>query len=134
MPYVQSTCSHKSPIIVALVTNYDIDGVKRLGFVKSQIYAFGRLLFREGLLDVDISADAPWSKSPYASIESPKWYLDYKEWQWVPVPKEGLGSVNATPAPIDVRLKVKVALKAKTSSSALGPAKGASETSKSKFK
>ena len=134
VPYIQSTCSHKTPIIVALVTNYDIEGVKRLGFIKSQIYAFGRLLFKEGLLDVDIPVDAPWSKSPYASIESPRWYLDYKEWQWVPVPKEGLGSSKATPAPIDVRLKVKVALKAKTSSSALGPAKGASETSKAKFK
>ena len=120
-PYIQSTCSHKSPIIVALVTNYDIEGVKRLGVIKTQIYAFGRLLFKEGLLDVDIPADAPWSKSPYASIESPRWYLDHKEWQWVPVPKEGLGPSNPTPAPIDVRLKVRVPLKAKTSSSALGP-------------
>ena len=134
VPYIQSACSHKTPIIVALVTNYDIEGVKRLGFIKTQIYAFGRLLFKEGLLDMDISPQTPWSKSLYASVESPRWYLDYKEWQWVPVAKEGLGLPNTTPAPIDVRLKVKVALKAKTSSSALGPAKRASETSKSKFK
>jgi len=134
VPYIQSTCSHKSPLIVALVTNYDIEGVKRLGFIKTQIYAFGRLLYKEGLLDMDIPPEAPWSKSPYASIESPRWYLDYKEWQWVPVAKEGMGSSNTTSGPIDVRLKVKVALKPKTSSSALGPAKGPSETSKSNFK
>lgn len=134
IPYIQSTCSHKAPLIVALMTNYDIEGVKRLGFIKTQIYAFGRLLFKEGLLDMEIPADAPWSKSPYAAVESPRWYLDYKEWQWVPVPKEGLGSSSTTPAPTDVRLKVKVALKAKTSSSALGPAKGPSETSRSKRK
>ena len=134
VPYVQSTCSHKAPIIIALVSNYDIDGVKRLGVIKNKIYAFGRLLFREGLLDVDPSVDAPWSKSPNPSVESPRWYLDYKEWQWIPVPKEGLGSPNVSSSvPIDVRLKVKVTLKAKTSSSALGPAKRPSET-KSKSK
>ena len=106
-----------------------------LGSIKNKIYAFGRLLFREGLLDVDVPADAPWSKSLSASVESPRWYLDYKEWQWVPVPKEGLGSSNPSPStPIDVRLKVKVALKAKTSRSALGPAKRVLETSKSKSK
>lgn len=82
-------------------------------------------------MDVDdaVSADPPWSKSFNASVESPRWYLDYKEWQWVPVPKEGLGSSNASPsAPIDARLKVKVPLRAKTSSSALGPASRRLET------
>jgi hypothetical protein len=119
------------------VSNYDIQGVKRLGFIKNKIYAFGRLLFREGLLDVDGAspADAPWSQSSSASAESPKWYLDYKEWQWVPVPKEGLGSPKTSPpAPTDVRLKVKVPLKSKASSSALGPTSRTLETSKSKSK
>lgn len=114
-PYAQSTCSQRAPIIIALVSNYDIEGVKRLGSIKNKIYAFGRLLFKEGLLDVDIS-------SSNASVESPRWYLDHKEWQWVPIPKEGLASAkNSSSAPIDVRLKVKVALKSKTSSSAMGP-------------
>ncbi|KAF9647360.1 hypothetical protein BDM02DRAFT_3188026 [Thelephora ganbajun] len=136
VPYVQSTCNLKAPIIVALVSNYDIEGVRRLGSLKSKIYAFGRLLFREGLLsDLDCdpsSTDPSWSKSSNSSAESPMWYLDYKEWQWVPVPKEGLGSSNNPPsAPIDVRLKVKVALKAKTSSSALGPGSRPFGTSKS---
>ena len=119
LPYVQSTCNHKAPLIIALVSNYDIQGVKRLGSIKSKIYAFGRLLFREGLLDVH-DTDPGWSKS---CIESPMWYLDYNHWQWVPVPKEGLGSSKNPPsASIDVRLKVKVPLKSKTSNSALGPA------------
>jgi len=134
IPYVQSTCNLKAPIVVALVSNYDTQGVRRLGSIKNKIYAFGRLLFREGLLDVDDAspADPPSSHSP---VESPKWYLDYKEWQWVPVPKEGLGSSKTSPsASIDVRLKVKVALKSKTSNSALGPASRALETSKSKLK
>ena len=136
VPYVQSSCNRKAPIIVALVSNYDIEGVKRLGSIKNKIYAFGRLLFREGLLDVDVAspADAPWSKSSSnASVESPKWYLDYNEWQWVPVPKEGLGPSSAS-ASIDVKLKVKVTLKSKTSNSALGPASRVSETPKSKSK
>ena len=131
IPYVQSTYNHKAPIIVSLVSNYDIEGVKRLGSIKQKIYAFGRLLFKEGLLDVDdaVSPDAPWSKSSNASVESPRWYLDYKEWQWVPVPKEGLGSSNTSPStPIDARLKVKVPLKPKTSSSALGPDSRSLET------
>jgi hypothetical protein len=132
VPYVQATCSRKAPIVIALVSNYDIEGVKRLGSIKDKIYAFGRLLFREGLLDVDTPPEGPWSK-PNASVESPRWYLDYKEWQWVPVPKEGLGS-SKTSAPIDVRLKVKVALKTKTSSSALGPGSRPSGASKSKPK
>jgi len=123
-PYVQSTCSQRAPIIVALVSNYDIEGVKQLGFIKSRIYAFGRLLFREGLLldaDCDASpADASWSKSSNPSIESPKWYLDYEEWQWIPVPREGLGLSKPSPTlPIDVRLKVKVSVKNKASNSAL---------------
>jgi len=137
VPYVQSTCNLKAPIIVALVSNYDIQGVKRLGFIKNKIYAFGRLLFREGLLDVDDAspADAPWSPPSNSSVESPKWYLDYKEWQWVPVPKEGLGSSKVPPpASADVRLKVKVALKSKVSNSALGPTSRAPEKSKSKSK
>ena len=135
VPYVQSTCSRKAPIIIALVSNYDIEGVNRLGSIKSKIYAFGRLLFKEGLLDVDVSADAPWSKSSNASVESPRWYLDYKEWQWEPVPKEGLGSSNPPPSvPNDARLKVKVALKTKTSNSALGPPRGTLEASKPKPK
>lgn len=135
VPYVQSTCSRKAPIVIALVSNYDVEGVNRLGSIKNKIYAFGRLLFKEGLLDVDLPADAPWSKSLSASVESPRWYLDYKEWQWVPVPKEGLGSSKTLPsAPIDVRLKVKVALKAKTSRSALGPTNRMTEAPKSKSK
>ena len=134
-PYVQSTCNLKAPIIIALVSNYDIHGVKRLGFIKNKIYAFGRLLFKEGLLDVDDTSptDASWSQSSSASAESPKWYLDYKEWQWVPVPKEGLSSSKPSPsASIDVRLKVKVALKSKASNSALGPTSRTLEMSKPK--
>ena len=138
VPYVQSSCNRKAPIIVALVSNYDIEGVKRLGSIKNKIYAFGRLLFREGLLDLDVAspADAPWSKSSsHASVESPKWYLDYNEWQWIPVPKEGLGpSKTSASASIDVKLKVKVTLKSKTSNSALGPASRALETPKPKSK
>ena len=135
VPYVQSTCNHDAPTIIALVSNYDVQGVMRLGSIKNKIYAFGKLLFREGLLDVDdISpANAPWSTPSNSSVESPKWYLDYKEWQWVPVPKEGLGSSKTPPsASIDVRLKIKVPLKSKTSSSALGPTSRTLETSKSK--
>lgn len=134
VPYVQSTCSQRAPIIIALVSNYDIEGVKRLGPIKSRIYAFGRLLFREGLLlDADYddsSADPPSPKSSHSPTESPKWYLDHKEWQWVPVPKEGLGPYKNSPTvPIDVRMKVKVAVKAKASSSALRPGYRAFETS-----
>lgn len=118
LPYVQSTCNRKAPFIIALVSNYDIQGVKRLGSIKSKIYALGRLLFREGLLDVG-DAEPAWSKS---AIESPMWYLDYDQWQWTPVPKEGLGpSKNPPSASVDVRLKVKVPLKSKASNSALGP-------------
>lgn len=49
----------------ALVSNCNIEGVMRLGTIQSRIYAFGRLLSEEGLLDVDdtSSADALWSKS-----------------------------------------------------------------------
>lgn len=135
VPYIQSTCNQKAPLIVALVSNYNIEGVKRLGAIRSKIYAFGRLLFREGLLsdvDYDPSADVPWSKSSHnPTFEAPKWYLDYKEWQWVPVPKEGLGSSkNGSNVPIDVRLKVKVAIKSKASSSALRPANRALDASK----
>lgn len=116
------------------MSNYNIEGVKRLSAIRSNIYAFGRLLFREGLLsdvDCDSAADASWSKSSIASFESPKWYLDNKEWQWVPVPKEGLGSTkNLSSVPIDIRLKVKVAVKSKASNSALRSAHRALETSK----
>ena len=117
VPYIQSTCNQKSPIIIALVSNYDIEGVMQLGSMKPRIYAFGRLLFREGLL-LDANYD---TSSSNPSVESPKWYLDYKEWQWVPIPKERLGSYgkNASAAPVDARLKVKVAIKTKVSSSAL---------------
>ena len=140
VPYIQPTCSQKAPIIIALVSNYNIEGVKRLGFIKNKIYAFGKLLHREGLLsDVDygVYADASRSKSSHASFESPRWYLDNKEWQWVPVPREGLGLPKNSPTvPIDVRLKVKVkvALKSKASSSALRPANRTVETSKSTSK
>lgn len=128
VPYVQSTCNQKAPIIIALVSNYDIDGVKRLGSIKNRIYAFGRLLFREGLL-LDADYDASWSKSSNPSIESPRWYLDYQEWQWVPAPREGLGPYKDLPqVPIDVRYKVKVAVKAKASNSALRSAYRALET------
>jgi hypothetical protein len=135
VPYIQSTCSQKAPIIIALVSNYNIEGVKRLGFIKNKIYAFGKLLHREGLLlDVDggAYADTSRSKSSSASFDSPRWYLDHKEWQWVPVPREGLGlSKNSPMVPIDVRLKVKVAVKSKASNSALRSANKAMETSKS---
>lgn len=129
LPYVQPTCNRNAPTIIALVSNYDIQGVKRLGSIKSKIYALGRLLFREGLLDVR-DADPSWSKS---AIESPMWYLDYDRWQWVPVPKDGLGSSkNPLSASIDVRLKVKVPLKSKASNSALGPTNRTLEALKSK--
>ena len=136
-PYIQSTCNHKAPIIVALVSNYDIEGVKKLGTIKNKIYAFGKLLSREGLLSVGDTSpvDPSRSKSSSASSESPKWYLDHKEWQWVPIPKEGLSSSQtSSSAPIDVRLKVKVTLKSKSSRSALGPSNRTPETSKSKPK
>ena len=134
VPYVQSTCNQKAPIVIALVSNYDIEGVKRLGSIKNRIYAFGRLLFREGLLlDADYDAsytDASSSKSSNSSIESPKWYLDYREWQWLPVPKEGLGSSkNSSTVPGDVKLKVRVSVKTKVSNSALRSAYRALETS-----
>ena len=128
VPHIQSTCNLKAPVIIALVSNYDIEGVKRLGFIKNRIYAFGRLLFREGLL-LD-AADYDASPTSTSSVESPKWYLDYNEWQWVPVPKEGLGPYKNSPSvPIDVRFKVKVSVKAKPSSSALRSAYRALETS-----
>ena len=105
------------------MSNYDIDGVLQLGSIKNRIYAFGRLLFREGLL-LDADYDAS-STSSNSSIESPKWYLDYQEWQWVPVSKESLGpSKNSPSIP-----KVKVAVKTKASGSALRLVYRALETS-----
>lgn len=114
------------------MSNYNVEGVRQLGTIKNRIYAFGRLLFREGLLSDaeydDSSADPSWSRSSHPSVESPKWYLDYNEWQWVPVPKEGLGPYRGLPSvPIDVRLKVKVAVKSRVSSTALRSAYGALE-------
>ena len=113
VPYIQSTCNRKAPIIVALLSNYDIEGVKRLGTIKNKIYAFGRLLLREGLLDVDYDdtsfSDASRAKSRNASVESPKWYLDYKRWQWVPTPKGSSGLISVQ------GLSKKVAFKAKDS-------------------
>ena len=127
VPHIQSTYNLKAPIIIALVSNYDIEGVKRLGSIKNRIYAFGRLLLREGLL---LDAEYDPSSPSHSSAESPKWYLDYKEWQWVPVPKEGLGPYkNSSTVPIDVRFKVKVPLKSKPSNSALRSAYRALETS-----
>ena len=140
VPYIQSTCNQKAPLIVALVSNYEIEGVKRLGSIKNKIYAFGKILLREGLLldvgydDPSSPTDGPQSKSSSPSVESPRWYLDYKRWQWVPVPKEDLGSSKNLPmVPVDGRLKVKVALKAKVSNSALRPANRILESPKLAF-
>jgi hypothetical protein len=67
VPYVQLTCHKREPIIIALTSNYALSD--ELDRRRSEIFAFGSLLLREGLLTRDSAAA--------------RWYIDFNEWQWV---------------------------------------------------
>jgi len=67
-PYIQLTCHRREPIIVALTSNYLVGD--QLEGRRTEILALGALLQREGLLNRDSMAA--------------RWYLDFKEWQWIP--------------------------------------------------
>jgi hypothetical protein len=66
-PYVQLTCHTREPVIIALTSNYSTYG--KLDGREWEIFALGSLLQKEGLLN-----------RPSAS---PRWYIDFKKWQWV---------------------------------------------------
>ena len=66
-PYIQLTSHRREPVIVALISNYTVD--VELDGRRAEIFALGSLLRREGILSRDSVAA--------------KWYIDYKEWQWV---------------------------------------------------
>lgn len=66
-PYIQLTCHRREPVMIALISNYTISD--DLEGAKMAVFALGALLQREGLLIRDST--------------SARWYLDFKEWQWV---------------------------------------------------
>ena len=66
-PYFQLTCHRREPVIIALTSNYTVSD--QLDGTRSEIFALGSLLQKEGLLN--------------RSSAAARWYIDFKEWQWV---------------------------------------------------
>jgi hypothetical protein len=66
-PYIQLTCHTREPVIIALTSNYTLN--RELDGRRPEIFALDSLLRREGFLTRD-------------SLVA-KWYIDFKEWQWV---------------------------------------------------
>jgi len=67
-PYIQLTCHKTDPVIVALASSYTVSD--QLDGKRWEIFALGSLLQKEGLLN--------------QSSVAARWYIDFKEWQWVP--------------------------------------------------